>query len=99
MDGHRDDSNERQHVNDQAQTPGREANAAQPLDQEQPTEATPERYPSVRRDDSVEAAGEERSFDPSVNAPTPRQGAGDDAHAVNEGRLGPEADPAEGKRK
>jgi len=79
-------------------TAGREANAATPLDKEQPTEAAPERYPSVRQDDSIETPGEGRSFDPSVSAPTPRQGAGDDAQAAGEGRLGPEGDPAEGKR-
>ena len=80
-------------------TAGREANAARPLDEEQPTEATPQRYPSVRADDSVENPGEPRSFDPRAGAPTPRQGGGDTSDAaVDQGRLGPEADPAEGKR-
>jgi hypothetical protein len=97
MGGERNDSNESQHVADGGQTPGREANAAQPHEA-LGEHAEPERYPAVRRDDAVEAPGEGRSFDPNVNAPTPRQGAGDDAHAVNEGRTGPEADPAEGKR-
>jgi hypothetical protein len=60
-------------------TAGREANAATPLDQEQPTEVAPERYPSVRQDDSIETPAEGRSFDPSGDAPTPRQGAGDAA--------------------
>ncbi|MFL5295574.1 MAG: hypothetical protein ACJ798_04250 [Phenylobacterium sp.] len=86
---------------DVGQTAGREANAAQPH-QALGEHATPERYPSVRQDDSVESpadgSGESRSFDPGVNAPTPRQGAGDASRSVNEGRLGPEADPVEGKR-
>jgi hypothetical protein len=97
MGDQRNDSNETQHVSGD-RDPGRVENAATPLDQEQPTSVTPERYPSVRQDDSIEAPAEGRSFDPSVDAPTPRQGAGDTSPAVNQGRLGPEADPAEGKR-
>jgi hypothetical protein len=50
-------------------------------------ERAPEPYPSVRQDDSVEA-GEGRSFDPAKTAPPSTQ----------EGRIGPEGDPAEGKR-
>lgn len=68
-----------------------------------------ERYPSVRQDEAVErtgrteqvAGGEDRSFKPDASAPTPRaSGVADatDPHSANEGRLGPGADPAEGKR-
>jgi hypothetical protein len=72
MGGHRDDSNERQHVAERGRTPGRDADIAQPP--RAPREhAEPERYPPVGRDDSVEAP--------------------------SEGRLGPEGDPAEGKRR
>jgi hypothetical protein len=92
------DSNESQHVSDRGQDKGREDNAAQPprtMDQG----VDPASYPAAGRDDSVELEGEGRSFDPSVNAPTPRQGAGDSsANATNEGRIGPEGDPAEGRR-
>jgi hypothetical protein len=94
---------EREHAKDTeqddgvGQTAGREANAAQPH-QALGEHATPERYPSVRQDDAIEGSGEKRSFDPRADAPTPRQGAGDSSPATNQGRLGPEADPAEGKR-
>jgi hypothetical protein len=53
-----------------------------------------------REDNAVqplESPGESRSFDPSVSAPAPRQGGGD-ASEIDEGRLGPRGDPAEGKR-
>jgi hypothetical protein len=66
------------------QTPGRKENAAQPLSAADDN-AGAERYPSVRADDGLE-----RSFEPKVRnetAPT----------SPNEGRLGPAADPAEGK--
>jgi hypothetical protein len=88
------------------QTGGREDNAAKPLNTA-PDQGGPERYPAVRQDDAVEATGrteevtgERRSFDPSADAPTPRQGAGDGSvpHSANEGRLGPGGDPVEGKR-
>src|SRR4051794_25664757 len=98
---------EREHAKDTqkdagvGQTAGREANAAQPH-QALGEHATPERYPSVRQDDSIESpgegSGEHRSFAPRADAPTPRQGAGDTSPAINQGRLGPEADPVEGKR-
>ena len=75
--------------NDRLQTDGRKANAALPLDAAKDN-AGAERYPSVGRDDAVTASGN----------PKPRQGAGDGSapSSVNEGRLGPGADPAEGKR-
>jgi hypothetical protein len=43
------------------QTQGRKDNAAQPLG-EATGNVTPERYPSVRKDDSIEVGGEGRSF-------------------------------------
>ncbi|WP_411287629.1 hypothetical protein [Phenylobacterium sp.] len=78
---------------DKLQTPGREANAAQPLDAPK-DQGGVERYPTVRRDDGV--AGEKRSFDPPL-----KQGAGDGSappKAAADGHLGPGGDPAEGKR-
>jgi hypothetical protein len=82
--------------NDKIQTEGREANAAQPLN-EADGNAGAERYPPVRSDDAVDAA-EERSFD--RGNPEPRQGAGDGSApaSANDGRLGPGGDPVEGKR-
>jgi hypothetical protein len=51
----------------------------------------------VNQTDGVE--GPCRSFDPSVDAPTPRNTAADSSPtSTQEGRLGPEGDPAEGKR-
>ncbi len=80
------------------QTGGRQANAAQPLNAA-PDNAGAERYPATDRADGVQAEGEQRSFDPSADAPTPRQGAGDTSPtSANEGRLGPGADPVEGPR-
>lgn len=82
------------------QSGGRDANAAQPLNAAQ-DRGGPERYPAVDQTDAVQgarAARESRSFDPSADAPTPRQGAGDGSSAADEGRLGPQGDPAEGKR-
>lgn len=88
------------------QTAGREENAARPLNAE-PDDGGPERYPSVRQDEAVErtgragqVSGEDRSFEPPSGAPVPRQGAGDGGAPAssNDGRLGPGADPAEGKR-
>jgi hypothetical protein len=66
------------------QTAGREENAAQPLDAADDN-GGPERYPSTRADDGLE-----RSFEPKARDET--------APSPNEGRLGPAADPAEGKR-
>jgi hypothetical protein len=83
------------------QSEGRDENAAQPLNASDNKEG-PERYPSVRQDDAVERTGqgEQRSFDPSADAPTPRQGAGDGGAptSANEGHIGPGGDPVEGKR-
>lgn len=81
---------------DKINTEGRRENAAQPLN-ESDNKGGPERYPAVRQDDAVE--GEARSFEKTGN-PEPRQGAGDSTvpPSANEGRLGPGADPAEGKR-
>jgi len=82
------------------QTAGRDDNAAQPLDAA-PDHGGPERYPAARRDDAIEgpSEGEPRSFDPKVDAPTPRQGAGDtSSDARQEGFSGAQGDPAEGKR-
>jgi hypothetical protein len=81
------------------QSEGRDANGAQPLNASDNKDG-PERYPSVRQDDSVDSGAEQRSFDPSADAPTPRQGAGDGGApaSANEGRIGPGGDPAEGKR-
>lgn len=78
-------------------TEGREKNAAQPLN-EASDKGGPERYPPVAKDDSVQAS-EGRSFDPKADA-TPRQGAGDGSApaSTQDGRTGPEGDPAEGKR-
>jgi hypothetical protein len=88
---------EKQH-DDEIQSDGRKANAAQPLNAADKN-AGAERYPPTKKDDSVEASGERRSFEGGEN-PQPRQGAGDGgpAQSVNEGRLGPGADPVEGKR-
>lgn len=88
------------------QTEGRKDNAAQPLNTSR-NRGGPERYPSVRQDDAIEradrtepAARERRSFDPAKDAPSqPPQGAGaTSSPSIDEGRLGPAGDPAEGKR-
>lgn len=68
---------------DKLQTPGRKANAAQPLDAAK-DQGGVERYPAVRRDDGV--TGEKRSFDPAPSK------------VPADGHLGPGGDPAEGKR-
>jgi hypothetical protein len=68
-----------------------------------------ERYPSVRQDDAVErtgrteeVTGEDPSFDPAADAPTPGNrdiaGGGSAPPASNEGKLGAAGDPSEGKR-
>ncbi|HSV03071.1 MAG TPA: hypothetical protein VLI41_07670 [Phenylobacterium sp.] len=73
-------------------------------------QGAPERYPSVRQDDAVErtgrgeeVAGEGRTFDPAADAPTPKgpesKPDGKVPPATSQGRLGPEGDPAEGKRR
>ena len=82
---------------DKITTEGRKANAAEPMNAAEKN-AGAERYPSVSKDDHVEA-GERRSFERGAANPQPRQGAGDGSPpAANEGRLGPGGDPAEGKR-
>lgn len=78
--------------NDNIQSDGRDANAAQPLNASD-NKGGAERYPKVRQDDGV--TGEDRSFAGAGN-PEPRQGAGDSAPTQE--RTGPGADPAEGKR-
>lgn len=95
------------HTDDKIQTQGRKDNAAQPLN-DAPDRGGAERYPSTNKDDSVDtsaAGGERRSFEgveskDSLKNPQPRQGAGDGGPdpSVNQGRMGPGADPAEGKR-
>lgn len=82
---------------DEIQTEGRRENAARPLNASD-NRRGPERYPPVRQDDAVEA--EARGFHRSGN-PEPRQRAGDASvpPSANEGRRGPAADPAEGKRR
>ena len=82
---------------DKIQSGGRQENAAQPLNAAR-DHGGAERYPTVDQSDAVQA-GEPRSFDAAADAPTPRQGAGDTSpEATQQGRLGPEADPAEGRR-
>jgi hypothetical protein len=92
---------------DKIQSEGRKDNAAQHLNAA-PDNAGAERYPPTEKDDSIDpqtAGGERRSFEgveskDSVENPRPRQGAGDGGPdpSVNQGRLGPGGDPAEGKR-
>ena len=77
---------------DKVQTGGREENAARPLNADR-KDGGPERYPATDRTDALQR----RSFDPSADAPTPRQGAGDGS-ATGRGRMGPAGDPAEGRR-
>jgi hypothetical protein len=93
----------REGQDDDKLTPGRNRNAARPLDAAD-DKGSPERYPPVRQDDAVELAAltegdadEPRSFDPSADAPTPRQGAGDGSAPISR-HTGPGGDPAEGKR-
>ena len=74
------------------QSGGRQENAAQPLNAAE-DRGGPERYPPGDR------AVESRSFNPAADAPTPRPDAGDPSpDATQQGRVGPEGDPAEGKR-
>lgn len=68
------------------------------------TPQKPETWPSVRQDDAVErtgrageVTGEDRCFDPDVDAPTPEKKH--DGASPSDGRMGRAADPAEGKRK
>jgi hypothetical protein len=89
---------------DRIQTEGRKENDAQPLNAAEDN-GGPERYPAVRQDESVErtgragqVTGEARAFEGKPANPQPRQGAGDTDPSIDEGRLGSEGDPAEGKR-
>ena len=82
---------------DRIQSGGRQENAARPLNAAH-DHGGAERYPAVDQSDAVQG-GQPRSFDPAADAPTPRQGAGDASPgATQQGRMGPEGDPAEGKR-
>lgn len=83
---------------------GRKDNAAQPLDAA-PDNAGAERYPSTQKDDSVEApagtgaaSGESRSFEGSVESADGETRSSEPDPSVNQGHMGPAADPAEGKR-
>lgn len=89
---------EKHHPDDKIQSEGRKDNAAQHLNAA-PDNAGAERYPPTNKDDSVSPTGERRSFE-GVENPQPRQGAGDDQPdpSVNQGHMGPDGDPAEGKR-
>ena len=81
------------------QTQGRKDNAAEPI-AEGGEKTTPERYPPVAKDDSVQAGGEGRSFEGEGANPEPRQGSGDGGPdpSVNQGHMGSGGDPAEGRR-
>lgn len=85
--------------NDNRQTEGRKENPALPPDATHDTQGA-ERYPPEGKDDSIESPAEGRSFGGEHANPEPRQGAGDGGPdpSVNEGRMGPAGDPAEGKR-
>lgn len=79
------------------QTPGREANAAQPMDAAK-DRGGPERYPSVRQDDAIERTGlgeQVRTFDPTDEAGPKRDMADQDGGQKE--FEGPQADPVEGK--
>jgi hypothetical protein len=84
------------------QSGGREANAPQPLNAAEDNEG-PERYPAVDRTDAVEPAGrarrpagEPRSFEAAADAPSAFRD--DDEAEQKQHWLGPQGDPAEGKR-
>jgi hypothetical protein len=82
------------------QRAGAEGPRRSPVNKDNIRSGGPERYPSVDQTDAVEAgpAGEPRSFDPSADAPSQRH-AGDGVPAsTSDGRLGPQGDPAEGRR-
>lgn len=68
---------------EQIQSEGRKDNAAQPLNAA-PENAGAERYPSTKKDDAIEGAGETRSFDPKRRNPAPPQGAGDGGPTTGE---------------
>jgi hypothetical protein len=85
---------------------GRKENAAT-ADYPGVSEVTPQDYPRARSDEAVErtgrteeVVGEDRSFGNATGNPEPPQGAGDGSvpASTNEGRTGPQGDPAEGRR-
>jgi hypothetical protein len=78
---------------DRIQTAGRKANDALPLNAPK-DEGGPERYPSVRQDDAVEA----RSFDPGVDSGVDPRADAPAPEPSNAGRVGPDGKPAEGAR-
>jgi hypothetical protein len=81
------------------QTPGRDANAAQPLDAAK-NRGGPERYPRVRQDDAVERTGlgeQARSFDRADEADAADNMADASRDGGQKGFEGPQADPVEGK--
>ena len=87
------------HPDDKIQSEGRKDNAAQHVNAAEDN-AGAERYPAVKKDDSIDATGGERRSFEGVENPRPRQGAGDSGAdpSVNQSFLGPRGDPAEGKR-
>ena len=81
---------------DKIQTPGREANAAQPLNASE-NEGGAERYPPVRQDDAVETGEAKRTFDRGSEAESQQDGDGDITDTPDEDKLGIRGDPAEGR--
>lgn len=76
------------HPDDKIQSQGRKDNAAQRLN-DAPDNAGAERYPPVKRDDSLDPAaarGEKKAFE-DVDNPEPRQGAGDGASRSSDPTL------------
>ena len=76
-----------------------------PDDAEPQAEAGAERYPPTKKDDSIEApaetgaaAGESRSFEGSVESADGETRSSEPDPSVNQGHMGPAADPVEGKR-
>jgi hypothetical protein len=68
-----------------------------------PEGAAPQAYPPANKHDAIERAAkagdERRSFEASKTPAPPRSARDSDIPtAVNEGRIGPGADPVEGKR-
>jgi hypothetical protein len=77
---------------DKVQTPGREANAARPLNESDEAQGSNDSKPvqESRSFDSRGALAQNSGTSHGADAETPP--------SANEGRLGPGADPAEGKR-
>ena len=80
---------------DMIQSRGRKHNAAQPLNAADDNTGV-ERYPPVDRDDSVTRPDRTQSSPSETRAF--QNGRRDVDPSVNQGRLGPGGDPAEGKR-